>query len=309
MLRERAPNVPAKTTRLRGPHYVLEQAIAPPDQDLRRSRSGTDILTNQKVPTQDDDPVTSGGMSSEEKPDIPAWLSQARGYQALPLTPSVPQPPAPQPALSQPTIPPPTLSQPPLPHTSTLKPSISQPSTSHTSMAQPLLPQTSTPHPPMSQPPMSHTPISNSSMSNHPISQTSLPQPSIPQLSAPQSSAGQSITSPESYATPQLPAAQDLFGISAAGSTWSGALSPFPSMGLHTTSHPPPCIPLVYGRAKGNETAAMVPLLPDRGPGPPPPPLPHSSDGYYQRAGGKRLPFPRIDQLYLPRPTTGSLHQ
>lgn len=100
---------PPKATRLPGPHYILEQAIAPPDQDQRRNGSGADVLFRQKVQTQDDVPITSGDMSNEEKPDIPAWLSQARGQQALPLTPSIAQPcNAPQ-VYAPPPPPPPSL--------------------------------------------------------------------------------------------------------------------------------------------------------------------------------------------------------
>lgn len=115
---------PPKATRLPGPHYILEQAIAPPDQDQRHNGSGADVLLRQKVQTQDEVPITSGDMSNEEKPDIPAWLSQARGQQALPLTPSIAQPcnapqvyatqvyappPPPPPSLPPPSLPPPSL--------------------------------------------------------------------------------------------------------------------------------------------------------------------------------------------------------
>lgn len=200
---ETLPTKPPKTTRLCGPHYILELAIAPPEQDLHRNRSGTDILIRQKVQTQDDVPITSGDMSNEEKPDIPAWLSQARGHQNLPLTPSISQPPFPQPC--------------------------------------------------------------NTS---------------------------------KSYAPLQPLATQNVMGSSASGSTWPGGLSLYPSI---PTTYPSPCIPLIYGRAKGNETAAMAPLLPERDSNPTRPLL-ETSTGYYERAGGKTLPFPCINNAFLHRP-------
>lgn len=83
---------PPHNVRLPGPHYMLEQAIAPPDEEYRathRNKSGADILFRQKKQASYDTSAPSGGLSSleevanPEKPDIPVWLATARARDAL----------------------------------------------------------------------------------------------------------------------------------------------------------------------------------------------------------------------------------
>lgn len=80
---------PPENVRLPGPHYVLEQALDPPGQDQRRNRSAPVVLSRQQVQSASDGPITSHNMTaSQERPDIPCCLYQARGQQPLGSTPS-----------------------------------------------------------------------------------------------------------------------------------------------------------------------------------------------------------------------------
>lgn len=91
---------PPHNVRLPGPHYMLEQAIAPPDEEERgmhRNKSGADILFRQKKQASKNDALAqSGGLPSleeapnPEKPDIPVWLASARAHDSLATVSSIP---------------------------------------------------------------------------------------------------------------------------------------------------------------------------------------------------------------------------
>ncbi|KAJ4418872.1 hypothetical protein N0V82_005319 [Gnomoniopsis sp. IMI 355080] len=94
---------PPQNVRLPGPHYMLEQAIAPPEEEdraMHRNKSGADILFRQKKQASNDSLNPSNGSSvqdeaaNSEKPDIPQWLATARARDApatVSSTPVMPQ--------------------------------------------------------------------------------------------------------------------------------------------------------------------------------------------------------------------------
>lgn len=82
---------PPENARLPGPHYILEQAIAPPDPDHHRNRSEADTVLRQRKQIPNEAVITSDSMHSDERPDVPHWLAQARGEEILSSTPAMPQ--------------------------------------------------------------------------------------------------------------------------------------------------------------------------------------------------------------------------
>ncbi|KAF3770509.1 hypothetical protein M406DRAFT_66909 [Cryphonectria parasitica EP155] len=89
---------PPENVRLPGPHYMLEQAIAPPDyeeRDKHRNRSGADVLLRQRRQPSGLSSVPSsagtGSAGTSQRPDIPVWLAEARNGQAAPGTLAIPQ--------------------------------------------------------------------------------------------------------------------------------------------------------------------------------------------------------------------------
>ncbi|CAN8096455.1 unnamed protein product [Discula destructiva] len=159
---------PPQNVRLPGPHYMLEQAIAPPDEGtkaMNRNKPGADVFyrlknqnQNQNQPSQRE-PVRSGGMptqdegSSVEKPDIPVWLATARGREADPTVPS--EPAVPQQFSAVPFTP--FQHQPATPaiplHSSSVPPYPHQPATPTVPLQSPSAPP---PYPSPSMPPCPH---------------------------------------------------------------------------------------------------------------------------------------------------------
>lgn len=95
---------PPQNVRLPGPHYMLEQAIAPFDEKtgaLQTSKVGAYVLFGQNKQVADDVPAPpeelsnhEQSMTSAEKPNIPVWLATARAREApaaLPSEPAMPQ--------------------------------------------------------------------------------------------------------------------------------------------------------------------------------------------------------------------------
>lgn len=214
---------PPDNARLPGPHYILEQAIAPPDPGHHRNRSEADTVLRQKKQIPNEAVMSSDSMHSDERPDVPHWLAQARGEENLSSTPALSQP---SPVLQQPFIP-------------------------------------------------VHSVVGQSG-----------------------------------------------FGNEASENVWAGpgpiGIYSHPVTAVPGASHPHEYTPLVYDRARGHEMRVMA--LEGRPAGPPAHPglplhsahpihpsqpthpdlltaSPSDHPGFYQRAGGKRLPFPSIEKL------------
>lgn len=91
---------PPENVRLPGPYYALEQALDPPGQDQCSNRSAPLAFSRQQVQTANGVPIPSENMSStQERPDIPDCLYQARGQQPSIQQSYIPSQPLPTPHL------------------------------------------------------------------------------------------------------------------------------------------------------------------------------------------------------------------